>query len=115
MNFASWLQDHAAVAVALLAVVLGFLCSYLLRRVTVLRRRLRVAEQAAEEAVRTAALAAPGGIDPEVVMELLRDGRPPTLDNVYALMQSRERSVEVVPEVAEARPQVAAEATPQRA
>ena len=91
MNLAHALQDHGVIAVALLAVALGFLCSYLLRRLSVMRRRLRVAEQAAEEAARTAALAAPGGIDPEAVMELLRDGRPPTLDNVYALMQSRER------------------------
>jgi len=90
MNVAGALQDHSVVALALLSVVLGFLCSYLLRRQKVMGRRLRIAEEAAEEAARAAALAAPGGIDPEVVIELLRDGRPPTLDNIYALMQSRE-------------------------
>ncbi len=90
MNLARLLQDHAVVAVALLAVALGFLCSYLLRRNSVLGKRLRIAETAATEAARAAALAAPGGIDPEVVMQLLRDGRPPTLDNIYALMQTRE-------------------------
>jgi hypothetical protein len=90
MDIPHLLQDHGVVAVALLAVVLGFLCSYLLRRLTVLHRRLRSAEMAAEEAARAAALAAPGGIDPEVVMQLLHDGRPATLDNVYALMQHRE-------------------------
>ena len=94
MNFARALQDHGIIAVALLAVALGFLCSYLLRRVSVMNRRLRIAEEAAQEAARAAALAAPGGIDPEVVMQLLRDGRPPTLDNVYALMQSREAPAE---------------------
>ena len=94
MNFARTLQDHGIIAVALLAVALGFLCSYLLRRVSVMNRRLRIAEESAQEAARAAALAAPGGIDPEVVMQLLRDGRPPTLDNVYALMQSREAPAE---------------------
>ncbi len=83
------------VAVALLAVALGFLCSYLLRRLSVMHKRVRIAEEAAEEAARAAALAAPGGIDPEVVMELLRDGRPPTLDNIYQLMRRRESPAEV--------------------
>ena len=91
MNLTQLLQDHGVVALALLSVVLGFLCSYLLRRQKVLSRRLRTAEEAAEEAARSAALAAPGGIDPEVVIELLRDGRPPTLDNVYAAMQHKEQ------------------------
>ena len=109
MDFERALQDHAVIAVALLATALGFLCSYLLRRLAVLRRRLRIAEQAAEEAARAAAMAAPGGIDPEAVMELLRDGRPPTLDNVYALMQSRERAAEPAPS------QPPAEASAQRA
>jgi len=94
MDFTHALQDHGIIAVALLAVALGFLCSYLLRHITVLNRRLRIAEEAAQEAARAAALAAPGGIDPEVVMQLLRDGRPPTLDNVYALMQKREAPAE---------------------
>lgn len=89
MNLTRALQDHGAVALALLALVLGFLCSYLLRRLKVIGDRLRIAERAAEEAARAAALASPGGIDPEVVLELLREGRPPTLDNVYAAMQRR--------------------------
>ena len=92
------LQDHGVVALALLSVVLGFLCSYLLRRQKVMSRRLRIAEEAAEDAARAAALAAPGGIDPEVVIQLLRDGRPPTLDNIYALMHNRELPVEAAPQ-----------------
>jgi hypothetical protein len=98
MNLAGALRDHGEVALALLAVVLGFLCSYLLRRQKVMSKRLRIAENAAEEAARAAALAAPGGIDPEVVIELLRDGRPPTLDNIYAVMQSRELPEESTPQ-----------------
>ena len=38
-----------------------------------------------------AALAAPGAIDPEAVLALLRQGHAPTLDNVYAMMRRRER------------------------
>lgn len=101
MNLARALQDHGVVALALLSLVLGSLCSYLLRRLKLMRDRLRVAERAAEEAARAAALAAPGGIDPEVVLELLRDGRPPTLDNVYALMQQREHHAAAPEEQAE--------------
>ncbi|MBV8193959.1 MAG: hypothetical protein JOY80_00375 [Candidatus Dormibacteraeota bacterium] len=37
-------------------------------------------------------MAAPGGIDPEAVIDVLRRGVPPTLDNVYTAMQRRERS-----------------------
>jgi hypothetical protein len=113
MNLARALQDHGVVALALLSVVLGFICSYLLRRLTVMRERMRVAEHAAEEAARAAALAAPGGIDPEAVLELLRDGRPPTLDNVYALMQQREHRTERELETAEPAEHTEAEAVAQ--
>jgi hypothetical protein len=101
VNLARALQDHSVVALALLSLVLGSLCSYLLRKLNVMRDRIRVAERAAEEAARAAALAAPGGIDPEVVLELLRDGRPPTLDNVYALMQQRDQTSAAPEEQAE--------------
>ena len=33
---------------------------------------------------------APGAIDPEAVLALLRQGHAPTLDNVYAMMRRRE-------------------------
>jgi hypothetical protein len=50
---------------------------------------LKKAQAAAEEAARAAALAAPGGIDPEIVLAILNQGLPPTLDNVYMLTQQR--------------------------
>jgi len=88
------LSDHGVLVLALLALFLGFVSTLLLRRVERLQRRLRAAERSAEEAACAAALAAPGGIDPEVVLRLLREGRPPTLDNVYALMRLGDHSLE---------------------
>ena len=76
-----------AIALGLLAIFEGALCAFLLRRVDILQRRLDVAVGAAEDAARAAALAYPGGIDPEVVITLLRSGQPVTLDSVYAHME----------------------------
>ena len=90
-QFISTLTDHATLAVAILAVVEGFLCVTLLHRNERLRDRLAIAQQAAEDAARAAALASPGGIDPEAVIALLRAGQPTTLDNVYAVMEQNER------------------------
>lgn len=72
-----------------LAVVLALLCIALLARVERLKDRLHVAQAAAEDAAKAAALAAPGGIDPDVVAAILRKGERPTLDAVYASMQGR--------------------------
>lgn len=83
-------RDNAPVILASLALVLGALCAFLLRRLALAHAQLHRAQAAAEEAVRAAALAAPGGIDPEAVLEVLRRGLPPTLDNVYAAMQRHE-------------------------
>ena len=83
-------RDNAVVILASLALVLGALCAFLLRRLAVAQGQLHRAQAAAEEAARAAALAAPGGIDPEAVLEVLRRGLPPTLDNVYAAMQRHE-------------------------
>lgn len=78
---------EALIAVAALAVVEGLLCGVLIRRVDGLKRRLDIAVSAAEDAARAAAMSAPGGIDPEVVMTLLRAGQPVSLDAVYAIME----------------------------
>jgi hypothetical protein len=51
---------------------------------------MKAAQAAALESARAAALAAPGAIDPEAVLALLRQGHAPTLDNVYAMMRRRE-------------------------
>ena len=80
-------RDNAVVILAALALVMGAICARLLRRLARARAQLVQAQAAAEEAARAAALAAPGGIDPEAVLEVLRRGVAPTLDNIYATMQ----------------------------
>jgi len=67
-------------------------CAFFLRRIRRLQKHLEVAVLAAEDAARAAALASPGGIDPEVVISLLRSGQPVTLDAVYAYMEQQARS-----------------------
>jgi hypothetical protein len=86
----SWIQDHAVLILAGLAVVEGIICMTLLRTARHATHEMRAAQAAAIEAARAAALAAPGAIDPEAVLALLRQGHAPTLDNVYAMMRRRE-------------------------
>lgn len=83
------LRGQPALVLGGIAIVLALLCIAMVARVERLKDRLHVAQAAAEDAARAAALAAPGGIDPEVVVELLRSGERPTLDAVYATMQRR--------------------------
>jgi hypothetical protein len=75
-----------------LVLIEGGLCFFLFTRITGLRKRLDVAIRSAEDAARAAALASPGGIDPEVVIALLRSGQPVTLDAVYAEMEQQART-----------------------
>jgi hypothetical protein len=82
-------HQQPVVVVGAVAVVLALLCVALVTRVERLKDRLHIAKAAAEDAAQAAALAAPGGIDPDVVAELLRTGERPTLDAVYAAMQQR--------------------------
>jgi hypothetical protein len=86
----SWIQDHAVLILAGLAVVEGLICLSLLRMARHARHEMKAAQAAAIEAARAAALAAPGAIDPEAVLALLRQGHAPTLDNVYAMMRRRD-------------------------
>ncbi|HVC05730.1 MAG TPA: hypothetical protein VND88_13730 [Candidatus Acidoferrales bacterium] len=86
----SWIQDHSVLILAGLAVVEGIICLSLLRMARHARHEMKAAQAAAIEAARSAALAAPGAIDPEAVLALLRQGHAPTLDNVYAMMRRRE-------------------------
>jgi hypothetical protein len=88
-HFLDTLRNQPAIVLGTLAVVLALLCAALLARIERLRDRLHIAQAAAEDAARAAALAAPGGIDPDVVVEILRTGERPTLDAVYAGMQGR--------------------------
>ena len=82
-------RGHPVVVVGALAVVLALLCVVLIARVERLKDRLHIAQAAAEDSAKAAALAAPGGIDPDVVADLLRVGERPTLDIVYDQMQQR--------------------------
>lgn len=82
-------RNQPVMAVGALAAVLALLCIALIARIERLKDRLHVAKTAAEDAAKAAALAAPGGIDPDIVAELLRSGERPTLDAVYATMQRR--------------------------
>jgi hypothetical protein len=86
----SWIQDHAVLILAALALVEGIVCISLLRKARHAIHEMKAAQAAAIEAARAAALAAPGAIDPEAVLALLRQGHAPTLDNVYAMMRRRE-------------------------
>jgi hypothetical protein len=91
----SWIQDHAVLILAALAVVEGIVCMSLLRKARHAIHEMKAAQAAAIEAARAAALAAPGAIDPEAVLALLRQGHAPTLDNVYAMMRRREAEAAV--------------------
>ncbi len=86
----SWIQNHSVLILAGLAVVEGVISLSLLRIARHARHEMRAAQAAAIEAARAAAMAAPGAIDPEAVLALLRQGHAPTLDNVYAMMRRRE-------------------------
>jgi hypothetical protein len=85
-----WIQDHSVLILAGLAVVEGIICLALLRLSRHARHEMKAAQAAALESARAAALAAPGAIDPEAVLALLRQGHAPTLDNVYTMMRRRE-------------------------
>jgi predicted kinase len=86
----SAVTGHATILLAVAAILEGVLAAWLFRRNDEMRMRLRRARDAADEAARTAALAAPGGIDPEIVIHLLRSGQSVTLDVVHSLMEERE-------------------------
>jgi hypothetical protein len=79
----------AIAILAVLAAVTTLLAYFMYLRMRTAQRRLVKAQAAAEEAARAAALAAPGGIDPEIVLAILNQGLPPTLDNVYMLTQQK--------------------------
>jgi hypothetical protein len=83
------LRGQPVIAIGAVAALLTLLCIALAARVERLKDRLHIAQSAAEDAAKAAALAAPGGIDPDVVADLLRMGERPTLDAVYANMQQR--------------------------
>ena len=97
-SIAGWLRDHSVLVLAALAVVEGIICLALLRLMRQARTEMRAAQAAAGAAARAAALAAPGAIDPEAVLSLLREGHAPTLDNVYAMMQRQQAGADATAE-----------------
>ena len=84
------LRNNAALIVGILAGIAIILNVIQSRKIKHLHLNLDRSRIAAEEAARAAALAHPGSIDPEAVIEVLRRGIPPTLDNVYSVMRRRE-------------------------
>lgn len=91
-TLADVLRTNAVLLISVVALSSLGINFWLMRKVVHVRREVQRARTAAEDAARAAALAAPGGIDPEAVIEVLRRGIPPTLDNVYALMRRREQT-----------------------
>lgn len=82
--------DYDAIIIGALALVAFVLIIMQSQKIKQLRLNLDEARREAEEAARAAALAHPGSIDPEAVIEVLRRGIPPTLDNVYSVMRRRD-------------------------
>ena len=76
------------------AIISSVLCIFLMFRLSKLRNNLEIAVRAAEDSARAAALAAPGGIDPEAVVTLLRNGQPASLDAIYQLMERQSATVD---------------------
>ena len=95
MKLPSFLSDRATLPIwALLCVaavmaVLVIICLVAGGRNAQMKYRLRIAASAAEEAARAAALAA-GGIDPEIVIQLLRSGHPVSLQSVAKLIEQKQ-------------------------
>jgi hypothetical protein len=90
-SFGQMVHDNAVVIVGVVAAASLLYNVLLKRRIARLNKRLTESRAAAEESARLAALAHPGGIDPEAVIEVLRRGIPPTLDNVYSVMRRRDQ------------------------
>lgn len=74
---------------ALLAAIEALWLIMLRRRLAGARKSLQRAADAAVDAIHAASLAAPGGIDPEIVLGLLRKGHVPSLDLVRHTMDER--------------------------
>lgn len=98
-TLADVLRNNAVLLISLIALSSLALNFWLMRKIVGVREQVQQTRAAAEDAARAAALAAPGGIDPEAVIEVLRRGIPATLDNVYAVMRRREatRAAEEAP------------------
>jgi len=101
-TLAQVLRNNAVLLISVIALSSLAVNIWLMRKIVHVRHEVDHARAAAEDAARAAALAAPGGIDPEAVIEVLRRGIPATLDNVYAVMRRREQQARAAEEDAAA-------------
>src|SRR5215471_14373892 len=101
-TLADVLRNNAVLLLSVIALASLGVNIWLYRRIGQVRQQVVQARAAAEDAARAAALAGPGGIDPEAVIEVLRRGIPATLDNVYAVMRRREQQARAAEEDAAA-------------
>ena len=92
MNFLTNLTHSTAGVLTLVVVVETLIIVFLMARTIRVRAHLIRAEKYASDSAKAASLAVPGGIDSEVVMKLLRTGKPVTVDTVFEAMEQRERS-----------------------
>ncbi len=86
----SYLRENASVLLVVAIVFEAVIAILWRRQIINLKARLASAVEAAEDAARAAALAAPGAIDPEAVLLMIRAGQTPTLDSVSDLMRRQE-------------------------
>lgn len=94
--FSTLSRDSTSVLVLIIAVEAIIIVALISRQVR-LHRTLAKARKLAEDSAKAAALAVPGGIDPEVVMNLLKAGKPVTVDTVYAAMEAQHRQQQQQP------------------
>ena len=86
----SYLRDNASTLLVVAIIFEAVIAILWRRQIVSLRARLDATVEAAEDAARAASLAAPGAIDPEVVLQLIRAGQTPTLDIVSDMMRRQE-------------------------
>ena len=90
----AYLRDNAPTLLVVAIIVEAVIAILWRRQIISLKQRLDATVEAAEDAARAAALAAPGAIDPEVVLQLIRSGHTPTLDTVSEMMRRQEAAAE---------------------
>ncbi|GAC1339695.1 MAG: hypothetical protein NVSMB29_07440 [Candidatus Dormibacteria bacterium] len=88
----AYLRENATVLLVVAVIFEAVIAILWRRQIISLRARLDATVEAAEDAARAAALAAPGALDPEVVLHLIRSGQTPTLDTVSEIMRRQENA-----------------------
>ncbi len=88
--FHAFVSSYTSILIGVIVIESVSIAIMLFRYIQLHRHLLR-AEKFASDSARAAALAVPGGIDSEVVMKLLKNGKPVTLDTVFEAMEQQER------------------------